>query len=71
MPAREATTDELLRVHTKKHIDAIDKLKHMTDRDILKFENKLNSIKLNQETPLAARLAAGGLIDLFVQKKLV
>ena len=64
VPAREATTDELLRVHTKKHIDAIDKLKHMTDRDILKFENKLNSIKLNQETPLAARLAAGGLIDL-------
>ena len=36
----------------------------MTDDEIQAFESKLNSIKLNQQTPLAARLAAGGLIDL-------
>jgi histone deacetylase 6 len=62
--AREATTAELLRVHTRKHIAAIDKLESMTDDEIRAFESKLNSIKLNQQTPLAARLAAGGLIDL-------
>lgn len=62
--AREATTAELLRVHTIKHINAIDRLESMTDDEIQAFESKLNSIKLNQQTPLAARLAAGGLIDL-------
>ena len=62
--AREATTTELLRVHTRKHIDEIDRLESMADDEIKEFESKLNSIKLNQQTPLAARLAAGGLIEL-------
>ena len=61
---REATDKELCRVHTKAHVDAIDKLATMSDKEIRKFERKLNSIDLNQDTPLAARLAAGSLVDL-------
>ena len=55
VPAREATHDELLAVHTRKHVQKIEHLKEMTKADIEGFQGTLNSIVLNQETPLAAR----------------
>lgn len=65
--AREATDEELLAVHTAAHIDALDSLASKTDEELRAFEQTVNSICVNQSTPVAARLAAGSLVDLCAQ----
>ena len=58
VPAREATDEELLRVHTADHIATID----ATAREA--FVSLDPDTYTSRDSALAARLAAGGLVDL-------
>jgi len=58
IPAREATDEELERVHTPEHVAAIDATAR---QPFLQLDPDTYT---NPESALAARLAAGGLVDL-------
>jgi histone deacetylase 6 len=58
VPAREATREELERVHTPAHVAAIEATASQPD---LQLDPDTYT---NRESALAARLAAGGLVDL-------
>ncbi len=65
--ARVATDEELLAVHTRRHVDAIDSLATMSLVDCQQLQTTFNSIVLNPATALAARLAAGSLTELCIR----
>ena len=58
VPAREATDEELLRIHTPDHVETID----ATARE--SFVSLDPDTYTSRDSALAARLAAGGLVDL-------
>ncbi len=58
VPARPATDEELLAIHTREHVDAVD------DTARRPFTQLDPDTYANSESAEAARLAAGGLIDL-------
>ena len=62
VPAREATDDELLLVHTKEHLDTVKMLK--TDDYNLSREVCDDDVFSCEKTETAARTSIGGLIDL-------
>jgi len=61
VPAREATRDELARVHTELHIDAIGET---AQTDFRQLDPDTYTCR---DSATAARLAAGGLIDLTLE----
>lgn len=61
---REATDEEILMVHTKKHLDDIKSIPELNCFGLEKLANGYNSIYLNKFSELCARLSAGGAIEL-------
>jgi histone deacetylase 6 len=62
--ARCATTEELLKVHTKEYIEILTQLHKLSSESLNDLEEDYNSIYLNNNSYLSASVAAGSLIDL-------
>ncbi|RKP32901.1 hypothetical protein METBISCDRAFT_11348 [Metschnikowia bicuspidata] len=63
IPAREATTAEILEVHTQEHLDYIALTEAMTRDQLLEETEKGDSIYVNNDLYLLAKLSCGGLIE--------
>lgn len=63
MPAREATDEEILTVHTKSHLDTMKTISSISYNLLAKLEKCYNSIYLNKHSYHCALLSAGGVVD--------
>ncbi len=63
IPAREATKDEILTVHTEEHLNFIESTRSMTSEQLKDTTEKGDSIYFNRESAFGAKLACGGSID--------
>src|ERR1700722_14936536 len=61
---REATDEEILMVHTKKHLDNVNSIPDLNSLELEKLADSYNSISLNKFSELCAKLSAGGAIEL-------
>lgn len=57
--SRRISENELLSLHSKEHIEMMQKLKEMKPKDIDKLQDKFHSLYLHPESYESARLAAG------------
>ncbi|KAF9925155.1 Histone deacetylase hda1 [Linnemannia zychae] len=64
LPSREATYEELALVHTSEHIQTITDTSKMDRQQLLDVANSYNSIYLNAESAVCARLSCGNLLEL-------
>ncbi|CAG8455989.1 16328_t:CDS:10 [Dentiscutata heterogama] len=62
--AREVTKDEVRLVHTDEHWDFVAKTSALSEAQLGKVADDYNSIYVNKETALSARLSCGGVIEL-------
>ncbi|KAL5262113.1 hypothetical protein ACHWQZ_G007722 [Mnemiopsis leidyi] len=60
--SREVTRDEALTVHTPEHWNFLEMLKGMTNRDLYKEGEELDSVYLSNDSFRSAKLAAGSLL---------
>lgn len=65
--AREATTGELERVHSPRHLRFMAGLQGMKPSELHRLENSFESIYLHRRTNYSALLAAGSLLAVSVQ----
>lgn len=63
LPVREAREEELLLVHTREHLDFIASTEHMQREQLIAETEKGDSIYLNNDSYLAAKLSCGGSIE--------
>lgn len=63
IPIREATAAEILEVHTKDHLKFISLTEAMTRDQLLEETEKGDSIYVNNDLYLLAKLSCGGLIE--------
>jgi histone deacetylase 6 len=63
LPVREAREDELLRVHSREHLDFIASTEQMAREQLIAETEKGDSIYLNNDSYLAAKLSCGGTIE--------
>ncbi|KAM9896193.1 hypothetical protein OXX69_010749 [Metschnikowia pulcherrima] len=63
IPIREATADEILQVHTEEHLSFISSTEAMTRDQLLEETEKGDSIYVNNDSFLSAKLSCGGSIE--------
>lgn len=63
IPVREATTEELLEVHTKEHLDFIEKTAQMDRKELLTETERGDSVYFNNDSYASAKLPCGGAIE--------
>lgn len=63
IPIREATADEILEVHTEEHLKFISLTEAMSRDQLLEETEKGDSIYVNNDSFLSAKLSCGGLIE--------
>lgn len=63
IPIREATAEEILQVHTEKHLQFIAATEDMTRAQLLDETEKGDSIYVNNDSFLLAKLSCGGAIE--------
>lgn len=63
IPIREATADEILEVHTEEHLKFIESTEAMSRDQLLEETEKGDSIYVNNDSFLSAKLSCGGLIE--------
>lgn len=63
IPIREATTAEILEVHTEEHLNFIASTEAMSRDQLLEETEKGDSIYVNNDLFLLAKLSCGGLIE--------
>lgn len=63
LPIREATKEEILRVHSQEHLDFIESTQKMTKEELLKETEKGDSVYFNNDSLLSAKLSCGGAIE--------
>lgn len=63
IPVREATTEEILEVHSKEHLDFIEKTANMSREELLKETEKGDSVYFNNDSYASAKLPCGGAIE--------
>jgi histone deacetylase 6 len=71
VPAREATTEELLAVHDSAHVDAMLGLRGKSVPELLEAQRKYNSIFFSPGSAHAALLSAGSVVALVVGGKAI
>lgn len=63
IPIREATAEEILEVHTEEHLKFISQTEAMSREQLLEETEKGDSIYVNNDLFLLAKLSCGGLIE--------
>ncbi|CAH2354987.1 histone deacetylase Hda1p [[Candida] railenensis] len=63
IPVREATSEEILQVHTEEHLKFIESTENMTREKLLEETEKGDSIYVNNDSFLSAKLSCGGTIE--------
>lgn len=63
IPAREATKEEILAVHTQEHLDFIESTEKLSREELLKNTEKGDSIYVNNDSLTSAKLSCGGAIE--------
>lgn len=63
IPIREATAEEILEVHSKEHLTFIESTESMTRDQLLEETEKGDSIYVNNDSFLSAKLSCGGTIE--------
>lgn len=63
LPIREATREEILRVHSEEHLKFIESTQAMTKEELLKETEKGDSVYFNNDSLLSAKLSCGGAIE--------
>ncbi|OBA23754.1 hypothetical protein METBIDRAFT_30163 [Metschnikowia bicuspidata var. bicuspidata NRRL YB-4993] len=63
IPIREASEEEILQVHTENHLRYIQQTETMTRDQLLEETEKGDSIYVNNDSFLLAKLSCGGLIE--------
>lgn len=63
IPVREASDEEILLVHTKEHLDFIESSTTFSRERLIEETEKGDSIYLNNDSYLAAKLSCGGAIE--------
>ncbi|GAB7352903.1 hypothetical protein MBLNU459_g3492t1 [Dothideomycetes sp. NU459] len=61
--ARQATREEICEIHTQRHFDWVVGLKDWDNERLHEEGQQMDSIYLSQNSPLCARLSAGGAIE--------
>lgn len=63
IPVRAATSEEILQVHTKEHLEFIESTEKMSREQLLKETEKGDSVYFNNDSYASARLPCGGAIE--------
>lgn len=63
IPVREATTEEILQVHSKEHLEFIEKTASMNREELLKETESGDSVYFNSDSYFSAKLPCGGVIE--------
>ncbi|CAI4050570.1 hypothetical protein N7582_004948 [Saccharomyces uvarum] len=63
IPVRAATSEEILEVHTKEHLEFIESTEKMSREQLLKETEKGDSVYFNNDSYASARLPCGGAIE--------
>ncbi|CAI4729189.1 CNT_collapsed_G0047230.mRNA.1.CDS.1 [Saccharomyces cerevisiae] len=63
IPVRAATSEEILEVHTKEHLEFIESTEKMSREELLKETEKGDSVYFNNDSYASARLPCGGAIE--------
>ncbi|ODV90699.1 hypothetical protein CANCADRAFT_64770 [Tortispora caseinolytica NRRL Y-17796] len=63
IPAREATAEEILLVHTKEHYDFLESTQTMPEEDLIRHTEEGDSVYFNHDSFYCAKLSAGGTIE--------
>ncbi|QLG72496.1 hypothetical protein HG535_0D02040 [Zygotorulaspora mrakii] len=63
IPARAATDEEILQVHSKEHLDSIEKVSKMNREQLLKETESGDSVYFNNDSYFGAKLSCGGVIE--------
>ncbi|KAL1306585.1 hypothetical protein AAFC00_005269 [Neodothiora populina] len=63
IPARFATKEEICAVHTEQHFEWVCSLKDWDNNSLYDEGEKMDSIYLSRNSPMCARLSAGGAIE--------
>lgn len=63
IPIREATTEEILEVHSESHLNFIQNTESMSRDQLLEETEKGDSIYVNNDSYLSAKLSCGGTIE--------
>lgn len=63
IPIREATAEEILEVHSQDHLKFIESTENMTRDQLLEETEKGDSIYVNNDSFLSAKLSCGGTIE--------
>lgn len=63
IPIREATAEEILEVHSEDHLKFIESTENMTRDQLLEETEKGDSIYVNNDSFLSAKLSCGGTIE--------
>lgn len=63
IPIREATAEEILQVHSLKHLQYIQQTENMSRDQLLEETEKGDSIYVNNDSYISAKLSCGGTIE--------
>ncbi|CCD25841.2 histone deacetylase HDA1 NDAI_0G00650 [Naumovozyma dairenensis CBS 421] len=63
IPVREATSEEILEVHSKEHLDFIESTSKMNREQLLKATESGDSVYFNSDSYASAKLPVGGAIE--------
>ncbi|CAB4252800.1 similar to Saccharomyces cerevisiae YNL021W HDA1 Putative catalytic subunit of a class II histone deacetylase complex that also contains Hda2p and Hda3p [Maudiozyma barnettii] len=63
IPVREATRSEILEVHSKEHLDFLEKTEQMSREELLKETEKGDSVYYNNDSLSSAKSSCGGAIE--------
>lgn len=63
IPVREATDEEILQVHSKEHLEFLEKTSKMNREQLLKETETSDSVYFNNDSYFSAKLPCGGVIE--------
>ena len=63
IPVREATDEEILEVHSKEHLEFLERTAKMSREELLKDTESGDSVYFNNDSIVSARLSCGGAIE--------
>ncbi|CCK71615.1 histone deacetylase HDA1 KNAG_0H02010 [Huiozyma naganishii CBS 8797] len=63
IPVREATSQEVLEVHSKEHLEFIESVTKMSHDELLKSTETGDSVYFNNDSSSSAKLSCGGAIE--------
>lgn len=63
IPVREASSEEILQVHTKEHLDLIESTVSLSKEQLMELTEKGDSVYFNHDSYLGAKLSCGGSIE--------